>query len=94
MPNYKPRRSFIRRNVEDKGIKLIEVLQNADSLHAIKIKIMNSRRQSGVVAEFLVTNPFIYKRENDENSKAQCEQRWSESLICIVLMRDQNRSAI
>jgi hypothetical protein len=61
------------------------------SLRANKIRILNSRRQSGDVLEFRVTNPFIYKRENDESSKVQCEQRWSESLICIVLMmaRDQ-----
>ncbi len=58
------------------------------SLHAIKIKIVNSRRQSGDVLEIRVTNPFIYKRE-DENSQAQCEQRWSEPLICIVLVMDQ-----
>ncbi len=57
--------------------------------HAIKIKIMNSRRQSGDVLESQVMNPFIYKRKDDENSKAQCEQRWSESLFCIVLMMDQ-----
>jgi hypothetical protein len=59
------------------------------SLHAIKIKIVNSQLQSGDVLEFRVTNPFIYKRENDENSKAQCEQRLSKSLICIVLMMDK-----
>jgi hypothetical protein len=53
----------------DKGIKFIEMLQYADSLklgcvlHAIKIKIMHSRRQSEDVLECQVTNPFIYKRE-------------------------------
>jgi hypothetical protein len=72
----------------DKDIKLIEMLQYADSLqlgcvlHPIKIKIMNSRVQSGDALEFRVTNQFIYKAHTRE-------QRWSESLIRLVLMMDQ-----
>ena len=56
----------------DEGIasELSEMLQHADSLNftvtrmcslqAIKFKIVQSRRQSGDVLEFQVTNPFIY----------------------------------